>query len=173
MLKITDLGFYLLFFWETQIVSLFLLQSPLFRVELSWRRIGKKMTSDVIWFGDSGSCWFHHARELESGAWPTGWGSWLKTGFKVQVIEPGSGKWDQSKAAKGNLGKGSLSNYQMPDTWDSFCQSRLAWGGFYNHSNRQDRVDSCHGQIFIDIIQIIIFTQSTQINRIEDLKVWA
>ena len=41
-------------FLRTQIVSLFLLQPPLFRVKLSRRRTRKKMTSDVIWFGDSG-----------------------------------------------------------------------------------------------------------------------
>ena len=73
-------------------MSLFLLQPPLFRVELSRRRTRKKMTSGVIWVGDSGSCWFHHARELRAAPSSAGLRELPKTGFEVQVIEPGSGK---------------------------------------------------------------------------------
>lgn len=47
------------------------------------------MTSDVIWFGDSGSCWFHHARELRVVPSSTGLRELPKTGFEVQVIELG------------------------------------------------------------------------------------
>lgn len=110
---------FVIIFLRTQIVSLFLLQSPLFRVELSRRRTRKKITSDVIWFGDSGSCWFHHARELRVAPSSTGLRELPEIGFEVQVLEPGSGKWDQSKAAKRNLGKRKpeqLLPAQM-DTW--------------------------------------------------------
>lgn len=110
-------------FLRTQIVSLFLLQPPLFRVELSRRRTRKKMTSDVIWFGDSGS-WFHHARELRAAPSSAGLRELPKTGFEVQVIEPGSGKWDQSKAAKGNLGKGKPE--QLLPTQTDTCNLSLS-----------------------------------------------
>lgn len=64
VLKITGLELCVISFEGTQIVAYFCYSLLCLELKRSMRRTRKKITRDIIWFGEHGSYWAHQAREL-------------------------------------------------------------------------------------------------------------